>query len=306
MGECTDILKQILSFIQAGINVKDSSNAAINPAREDGNLKTATEQLAKFDFDGASRLNVNANLTVSDLEIGGVEIQDQTTSQRATIEQDGSKGAIYVQSMSLLKTTDFKTIMGEALEAPAQYSVAWRLSDLQTDMGAIKTQLANLTFSSSNLSVVATIPDNTARELGKVQIESAGSVISPATEGTLSTIKTDVETIKSQAGISNAIVATKTISFGASQSANVVVSAADIPIPTALKKQYLINIVNPSIETDVDIQLYLKETFDSTVVWCKLGDNFTVIKGPDARSRRSLAILDNTVARFFMEEESST
>ena len=49
-------------------------------------------------IDNNNRLPVDATLTVSDIEIGAVELKDGDTDTRADIESDGTKNALFVQA----------------------------------------------------------------------------------------------------------------------------------------------------------------------------------------------------------------
>lgn len=88
--------------------------------------------------------------------------------------------------------------------------------------------------------------------------------------------------------ISNSIISYENIVFGDNELSGAVGVIDDISVPLELKNIYVISFTNPSEETDIEIQLYLKETFhtnDATpqthVEWCKHGDTFNITKGPD-------------------------
>lgn len=279
MGECSDTLKQILTTLQTGLVINDGSGSASDLAREGGNLATIKSQTDKLSFDPATNeLKVQASFETSEVNIGAFNIEDPDDSTAVNITTDGTKNAMFVQSLSLLKTSDFAAITGQAIESPDQYTANWRLKNLEAITTAIQNKVLALSFE-------------------KVRIWDGNDYINPATEGTLTSlkastdllakeatlleVKTLLNDVKAQNTIDNSVITTKKLSFAINQSAGTVLSSTDIVQPTEVKDKYLLNFVNASVETDVQIQLYLKETVNSTVVWCKFGDSFLVPKGPD-------------------------
>lgn len=106
-----------------------------------GNLQLMRAQTDKFTWDlsDTTYLLVKTKLETSDLKIGGVELMDGAADIRASIAADGAQNALFVQSNTLLKKTEFETVMGQAVASPAADTIGARLKSLVDNLN--KSQL---------------------------------------------------------------------------------------------------------------------------------------------------------------------
>jgi len=257
MGECSDILNALLEAFTNGLKLTDINGNPITPAVESGAISQILAQLNKLDFDETtSALSVKAVIDAGDLEIGAVELKDSTSEQRAEILLDGaSHPALTIRSNELLTTDTFNTVME---------SIQTLLGENKTALESIQTQTGQLTFPNGVLGVTPRVYKDSQWKDCATE-ESVAKLLEKHT-------------------VSNTIVTQQAIVFSASSNAGTVETLTITP-PTELKDIYLISIANLSTESDVNVQLYLTESFtDSTNYWCRHGEAFTVPKSPDASS----------------------
>ncbi len=263
MGACSDYLSQILAKLGSGVGVLNKSSQAINPATEDGHIQDILTQINKLTFEqDDNALKVQLEFDPSSIKIGDTTLEDPDSGTKANISLDTDKNALYVRSNSLLNSNLFSTIMGDGSASPSTNTIGAYLLALENYVNTINTQTNKLTFSGNALQVTA--PDLSAL----------------AKDTTLASVETNTDSLV----IANSIVATETIHFNANLAASTIQVATDLSAQANPQKYYLVSVRNSSTETDVDIQLYLKETFGTDVTWCLFGDNFTVLKSPDTRN----------------------
>jgi len=261
MGECTDLLNDIKELLAEGLRVLNSAGEPISPALEDGHLKNIEDQLNKLDFeDETSALTVKALLELSEIKIGAVELEDRETGLRGEITLDGSHNALYVQSSSLLGSDEFISVFGEAVVEPDDYTLLWRINNLESTLTGIKDTTDDFTFTGSKLQVVASETN-----------DKLDDVLGGLTE------------------VSNTLVGNNyNISFLGEATAGTVGVFNNLVSPALVIDVFLLSFRNPSEETSIEIQLYLKETFytgeatpESHIEWCKHGEPFTIEASPD-------------------------
>lgn len=313
MGECSELLGSILTALTDGLQFKDDVGNIINIATEDGNLADILEQVEEFSFeeiDEQKYLLVKTTIEGSDIEIGAFELKDASTDSRANVEADGAKNALYVQSASLISITDFLTTFGTNIESPSQYTAQWRLLQLMNSLetidgvlDSIKGQTDNLNFDGDSLEVKDTqlTFDSTSLLVKDSQfdfIPSTGELSTKDSQVTLdgtSILVKDEQfnfdgddlTVKvtPPTATINTIIDETDIDYENNDSVNTLKIITDLVVPTDIKEVYSVSIENPSLETDLEVQLYIKEKFlngeTRDTRWAKLGDSFTVEKSPD-------------------------
>lgn len=139
----------------------------------------------------------NVSLTISDVEIGAVELKDHDGTTRADIETDSTKGALYVQSESLATEStldDVKT----AVEL---------IDDLQ---GALKSVDAD--------ELITRVTDSTGSEINPAKEDGNLASIKTNTDNlddTVSNVRTDIQSVTTNVQYQNTDYGTAT-SGGAS------------------------------------------------------------------------------------------
>jgi hypothetical protein len=369
MGECSDLLDTINETLLAGLTLKNGDEQIdLVTSQQVEDIITQTDKLTFETDDGKQYLLVKQLLEVSDIQIGAVELKDADSDTRADIETDSGKGAIYVQSQSLLSITEFDNLIGILSATPTQYTVNWRLLQLADlldtidgVLDSIQTQTDKFTFDSTSLIVKDTqltfIPstgelstkdsqvtldgtsilvkdsqfnfdsddltvkdtqlnfdtndllvkdsqfnfdsnDLTVKDTQLTFIPSTGELSTKDSQITLD--GTSILVKDSQFNFDgddltvkvtpptptiNTIVDETSVSYANNDSANTLKTITDLEVPTTLKEVYSVSIENASEETDLTVQLYIKEGFldgeTRDVRWAKLGDTFTVEKSPD-------------------------
>lgn len=74
----------------------------------------------------------------------------------------------------------------------------------------------------------------------------------------------------------------KVATFANGATANTAVMINDIPVPSKIRRIYTVAIANPSTESDITVQLFLKETINSVDKWCDFGEPITISKTTNA------------------------
>lgn len=113
--------------------------------------------------------------------------------------------------------------------------------------------------------------------------------LAASTDSAIDGLQATLSSIDETLSVTNVVIDHKYLHFDSDEDAGTVLTIDNFTVPETIRDVYLLNIKNASEETDVEIQLYLKETFygayaEVDPTWCKLGDTFTVNMGPDNNS----------------------
>jgi hypothetical protein len=279
MGVCSELLGAINETLAFGLQLRGLDGEVITPALENGVLQDISTAMNSFAFDAETgELLTICRIPEGDFQIGSVEVKDGSTNARLSVLADGLQNAMFVQSNSLLGTLTFENVMDDIYEL---------IGTQNNTLTSIKGQTDKFTFSSTRLLTNSKVQD------------SDGSFIDPATSEDISALEDSLsdklDTLIENAEIlttpANDIIYQTTISVNADEDPNVYYTLNNITVPDVVRDRYLLSFLNESEETDVVIQLYLKEDFavlDTTPTtktkFCKHGDNFTVNKTPDVGS----------------------